>query len=152
MKKFYSILVMLSLLICLGLPQNSKAVVGLLGGGPGMAMTGLMMTLGGGMVAGRHGPHPGSFFLVAMGLIYLDEDSGTISLEKINKESQEKLGLDESDVKIFNGEVEELNVVANDISAGIESEEDAKKRWLEVRDEFSPETFEVLEKVLNQDK
>lgn len=129
----------LAVALALGLSLNSQpshALVGIGAGSIGHAAAGLALIFGGAAIAGKSfdyfirmenpietvgglvGGYAG-LFVGWVGLILLDGESGqTLQFRPLESSQAQQLGLDPDKVKIFNSEIEKINLAAT--AAGIE--------------------------------
>lgn len=155
-----TLLCVLALSFTLGAPKKAYGISGIATHNPQMTLQGLTIVVGVPIAVniliengewGDYFENAGALFLLGfVGFILLDEDTGKISFDEISLQIQEKLKITDLERDLYNSELEELNAVANDISINANTTEDARKFWSEAKDQFSAETFSVLEKILNK--
>jgi predicted tellurium resistance membrane protein TerC len=161
MKNFIlSLTLILTLTISLA-PKRADAIVGLATGAAPVAVTGLVIALGGRlMIYSAANGHMDEFSSLAyaliglygifVGTVVLDENNLSVEFSKVNPETTSKLGLSSDEVEIFNSEIDELNLMANEISSRAKTVNEAASLWDEVRVDFSPETFSVLKAITSK--
>ncbi|MGK5089062.1 hypothetical protein WDW86_16010 [Bdellovibrionota bacterium FG-2] len=149
-------------------PQKSYALVAVATadapvvlGGVAVSALGWGLVVGGASKLNKGDGRGGLVFLVGamitgMGLIMLDEEGGQrVQFAELDTAHAEALGVSVPSLEKYNQELDELNAISNSISAELATYEsptieDSAKLWKEYRENLSPETFEVVVKVVSQ--
>jgi hypothetical protein len=87
-----------------------------------------------------------------LGLVLLEE-KGNVEFSELSTTQAKELGIDSQSLAIFNSEIEEANILLSEVAGQMKkhsTQEDAKKAWDDLRDYVSPETFEVMQTISNQ--
>ncbi len=82
-----------------------------------------------------------------VGIILLDEESGNQEFSEIDSSKANELGLKAEQVKSYNRDLEELNIVFEDVKSQMTEKttpEDAAAIWEDNFEFLSPETVEVI--------
>lgn len=161
MKVFYS-LIFSFLLFTTSVPK-SEAVVGLIIKDKMTKTVGGVVTISGlagmgvGIIVAQTGSWAGLGYLAlgmsagALGLVILDESEGTIQFSELSKESGKDLGLSNSELTIYNSEVDQLNAIKDTIASQLSDEassEEVASLWSEYKESVSPETLKVAAHVV----
>ncbi|WP_419172558.1 hypothetical protein [Halobacteriovorax sp.] len=158
-------LFILALSISLASIQQSKAVVagGLaIAGVPaagGVALAGLG-SVGGGFLMTMDASScdgGGCVVFLVMGLlvggILLDEEGSNFEFSKLELNLASEIGVSTDSLAIYNSEIEEANIIFNEVSSELTADstvEESKGLWEEYRQYLSPETFEVMTKLVSK--
>lgn len=163
MKRFLSLGLVLCLLT-LSLPQKSQAGIGLLISSRTTRVVGGTMAIAGAATTGTsiilNAIFGNSYTLLGisalgavgaiLGLVVLDEKNANLEFKVISNEMAPKIGVSETELSIYNAEIEELNVVKEEIESKVSSDVSKKEiiaRWSEYKDTLSPETLKVASHV-----
>lgn len=156
-------------------PTKSQAAVGLVASG-GVAILGLAMA-GGSVVtfgvaatiasgsscgdcAGAAIGFLGILLLIpfVLGLLLLDGEEGQqVAFSTLDLEQAAEIGVTKSELKIYNSEIDEANMLMAQVTQELAVQEDAspeqaKKLWDELSDSVAPATFKVMQKIAQQEK
>lgn len=144
--------------------QPAKAAVGAFVGGP-LLIAGLVVAGGGAVsyVVAEKTCENWAECLVAgliimpilgVGLILLDGEQ-IIAFQELDSDTAAKLGVSETELAVFNSEVDQANMLAEEVKASLlklkkPTPEDSAKAWLAVESFVSPETFGIMKKIAAQ--
>lgn len=95
----------------------------------------------------------GLFLGLVVGVVLLDEESGSIEFDQISSDLAKKLELSKLDMEVYNSEIEEANMIFSEVQSqltGESSVEESQELWSEYSDFLSPETFKVMKKLASQ--
>lgn len=165
MKKFITMLMLVSFVSTTTFTPKAEALIGLMFKAKSMKAIGGIGALGGAVITGGSliaiktannlatailaaTVSYAGLILAGVGLIILDDGQvADIEFRAISDEHAKSLtNFTESEIAIYNSEVEELNAIRQTVVAESEVSEDTKdaeKLWLEYSDALSPETFEI---------
>jgi len=157
-------IVTLSLSAMVLMPIRSNAVVGALTSSAAGVVLGYAVT-GGAAYTGLRTMTKAKTFLQAMGglaitvigayigIVVLDGEND-ISLGEIDEVQQEKMGLSDQQVAVFNSELGQANMVLDTIKQeALEANLNGKEinlKWKDYSSYLSPETFEVIQAIAVQ--
>jgi len=88
-----------------------------------------------------------------LGIIILDEKNGNMNFMPISDKTAKKLKISQTELDIYNSEVEELNTVKEIIEAQVSddvNQAEVNEMWNHYKTTLSPETMNVASKIVNQ--
>jgi len=86
------------------------------------------------------------------GLVLLDEQTGEIEFNQIDKMAATKLALSDDQMEIYNSEIEEANILFEEVRSQLTAEssvEESRAVWSEMSDFVSVETMEVMQALVS---
>jgi hypothetical protein len=95
----------------------------------------------------------GAYLGALGGLVLLDEETGEVQFNQIDKAAANRLALSMKDVAIYNSEIEEANILFEEVRSELTAEstvEESRELWNDMRDFVSPETFAVMQKLVEK--
>jgi hypothetical protein len=167
MKLLKSLCMILVAVSILTFSKPSQAAVGAISGNPVLVISGLKVAgngavaLGVGVAAMRVdspyfialGGYTGLIGAAAIciGLVML-EDSQDINFDQVSKTDAAKLGLNSSELEIYNSEIDQVNALAAHVDHELgklaqPTIQDSAAIWSSVQDTVSPESFKVMQKI-----
>lgn len=90
-----------------------------------------------------------------LGLVLLDEESGSIEFKAITNEVAAKLEINKNDAQIYNSELEEANIIFAEVQSQLDAQssvEESQQLWDEAKEFLSPETYAVMQKLAQESK
>ena len=149
MKSIKSII--LALLITIVPMQNSRAAVGVVYGAVGLGWGPAAYALDL-MYVSANIPNPALGFLgILAGIVLLDEE-GKPSFGELNSEQAKKLNITKSEMDIYNGEVDQANIIFAEVASELNADstrEQAKASWANYEDMLSPETMKTMKAIVS---
>jgi hypothetical protein len=91
--------------------------------------------------------------IIGFGILILDEGTGKMTFQEIDSEMATKLNISQTDVDVFNSEIDQVNVVFQSVISELD-EKSSPEEALEVWEDYSPylskESFRVIKAMANQ--
>ncbi len=92
--------------------------------------------------------------VMLIGLIVLDGEQ-EVQFRELDSQEASKLGISESDLAVYNSEVDQTNMLMADVKSELSriknpTAQDSKNAWSSVKDLVSPATYTIMQKIASQ--